>query len=464
MKIFNNLPELAVHQFKINFATGNFSLNITDYAQQDILKIFSLQRQYNSREGFWKFNLDDRKKILTLSTLKKIFFVREGENLISFKDELGRTTKYFYEENLLTRVNYPDGSNIFYFYDENNLLKKVVGRDGKIIFQNEYDELGRITKLNDRNFFYDDQNWQTIENKNIFYIRNRKRLITKIIFPDCSEENFDYDEQKNLIHKVNRNGEENFWTYDGDKLMQKIFPNGLTKNFEYDERGNLIKIFDSEGREEIFKYSTKNFLVMKSFKLNVKDWRQEFFERDILGRILIHDVNGNVKNFSYDENSPLPSLEKTPCGYKISYRYDNAYRILAIRTETGEFFFSQSPMNEIIGDTKIFSEIFRPEKNFSKSDVEIFDFGGRLIEARNKIGEKFKLTRWKYDLNDNCIERRDWKDLQDLNSATGRVEIKKFFYDEQNRLTKKIEKDLITKFQYDCLNHEVRKWQTKINL
>ena len=451
------LPELAKHEIKIDYATGNFSLKIIDYAQCEILKIFSVQREYDSFSKTWSFNLNlsGKPKILTLSTDRKIFLTYEGENLISVKDELGRITKYAYEENFLTQVIYPDGKKIKYTYDKYKNLKSATGRDGKIIFQNDYDEIGRVTKFNNRNFIYDDQCWQVIEDEKIFYIRNRQKLIKKIIYQDNKEENFEYDEKKNLIHKISRNGEENFWTYDNGLLMQEIFPNRLIKNFEYDENKNLIKIFDNLEREEIFKYSKKNLLVKKSTKLNIKDWRVENFERDIIGRLVAHDVNGQITNYAYDDESPLPTMEKTPCGYNFSYRYDDAYRLLAVRTEVGEFFLAYNQMNETVGDTKIFYEIEKPEKNIPKSDIEIFDFGRRLIESRNRVGDKFKLSRWKYDLNDNCIERRDWKDLQDIESATGRVDVIKYFYDEQNRLIKKVEKNLTTIFKYDCLNDVV---------
>lgn len=466
MEIIKILPALAKHEFNINYVTGNFSLEIIDYAQIDILKNFLIRREYNSRGGEWKFNITGKPKILTLSTAREIFLTYEGENLISVKDILGRTTKYFYEDNLPVRVVYPDGSKINYFYDENRQLQKVIGRDGEIIFQNEYDEFGRITKIltaeGSRKFFYDEQNLRTVEDEKIIYKHDHDKLLTKIIFPDGTEENFFYDAAKNLIQKINRQGEENFWTYDDGFLTQEIFPDGLIKNFEYDGRGNLTKIFDSRGREIICKYSTKNFLVEKSTRLNVKDWRREIFQRDIAGRVLVHEINGRATNYAYEEQSPLPALEKTPCGYKFSYRYDDANRLLAAKTEAGEFFFSYTPMNEIIGDTKIFAEIFRPEENFPRADIEIFDFGGRLIESRKKIGDKFKLTRLKYDLNDNCVERRDWLDLQTVQSATGRVSVVKYEYDEQNRLVKKIEKGSVTKFRYDCLNREQGKWRTAI--
>ena len=455
MKKLEILPELGIHKFKIDFVTGNFFVHITDYSQCEILKNFSIEREYNSKVGEWKFNIAGKPKILTLSTKNKIFLLYEGENLIEIKDELGRTTKYFYDENFLKKIIYPDGSKIKYFYDENKMLQKVIGRDGEIIFQNEYDEFGRITKLNSRNFDYDDQNLQVIEDEKIFYKRNHKKLLTKIIYADGTEENFDYDDERNLIYYRNRQGKENFYKYEGGLLTQKIYFDGLERNFEYDKFGNLIKIFDSRGRETILKYSTKNLLIEKKVRLNVKDWRHEIFERDIVGRILMTNINGRITNYAYDENYPLPTLEKTPCGYKFSYRYDRVFRLLAMKTEVGEKFFSYTPMNEIIGDTKIFEKIYRPERNFFQSEIEIFDYGGRLIESRKKFDEKFHLTRYKYDLNNNCVERRDWKDLQDLESATGRVDIKKFEYDAQNRLIKKIEKNSVEKFKYDCLNRRV---------
>ena len=449
------MPELAKHSYNINYATGNFSISVNDYAQREILKNFVISREYNSCSANWKFNIIGRPKKITLNTAREIFLIYEDVNLISIRDELGRVTKFDYDGELLTQVTYPDGGKTKYFYDYDKHLISCVER-GKEIFSADFDDAGRITRLGDRNFFYDDQNFETVENgaKVVVYKRNRQKLITKITYADGTEENFSYDNANNLIFHQTRTGEKYFFKYAGILLTEETLPSGLIKNFEYDERGNLIKFFDSAGREEIYNYNTKNLLIAKETILNRKDSRKEFIERDFSGRILRHEINGSATSYAYDENSPVPSLEETPCGYKFSYRYDDAYRLLAIKTEVGEFNFSYTQMNEVFGNENIFAQTKKIET--PKSDINFFDNGGRLIESREKVGEEFKLIRYVYDKNDNCVERREWQDLQDEKSATGKVFLTIFEYDKQNRLTLEIDAEKYTEYNYDCLNRVTR--------
>lgn len=466
----NILPELARHEFSIDYATGNFALKIIDYAQQDILQNFTVSREYNSRTANWSFNLKDNSPKLTLKTLREIFFIYEGKNLIAVKDEIGRTTRYEYEKNLLSRVIYPDGSYVKYFYDRNKNLERCIEGGGKTLFQNEYDEYGRITQIATldgvRKFFYVDKNRQTFESgrSKIIYKWNRQKLVEKIIYPDGTFEIFRYDENNRLNYKVSRDGKEYFWRYHNEFLTREIFPDGTITKFDYDESGNLIQKTCSSGLEEIYFYSAKNLLIEKRTRLNVKDWRRETFERDIAGRVLRHDINGQITTYAYDGDAPAPALIQTPCGYKFSCFYDKVYRLLTVRTQAGEFFFAHNPMNKIVAaQEKIFEPLIPVEKISEHFDVEIFDNGGRLVEARQKFGEEFKLTRWKYDLNDNCIERRDWQDLQTRQSATGRVKVIRYEYDAQNRLICQNDGETLTKYYYDCLNRLTRKKIAKVD-
>ena len=460
------LPELARHKYKIDYATGNFTLHITDYAQCDILKIFVVEREYNSRTGIWKFNLDGRPQKITLGTLREVRFIYEGKNLIAVQDELGRITRYEYDGNFLIRVIYPDGSKINYSYNYEKHLTACVEL-GKKIFQNEYDEFGRLIKISNddtRNFFYDDKNRMTIESgrDDIVYKWTRRKLIEKIFYADATSEIFKYDTDFRLNYKLSRNGDEYFWRYTAGRLTREIFPDGKIISYEYDADGNLIRKTYSNGGEEIFSYSSKNLLIKKLVRLNIKDWRREFFSRDIAGRILTHDINGQVTSYAYDEESPVPSMIKTPCGYKFSCTYDKGFRLLAIKSEIGEFFFAHTPMNKIVAEQEnIFAPIEKPEKFTDDAAIKIFDNGGRLIEARQKVDDKFKLIRWKYDLNDNCIERREWLDLQTLESATGRVKVTQYEYDAQNRLIFEFDGENVAKYYYDCLNRLTRERKGK---
>ncbi len=469
MEFLKNLPKLALHKYEINYATGNFSVTVNDYALRDILEDVTVTRTYDSLFGTWRFNIKGKPKKIVLKNSREIYLTYEGKNLISFKGRLGRITRYEYDGNILKCVIYPDGSRVRYLYDFDKNLIACIERDGKKIFQNEYDDIGRIVKFSNsegtRNFFYDIQNRQTIESgqNTIIYRWNRRKLIEEIDFADETFEKYIYDSDGKLNYKLCRNGEEYFWRYNEQGLLRReVFPDGHMVKFEYDERGNIIRKIDNFGHEEIFRYSKKNLLMERKVRLNIKDWRVETVVRDFAGRILQYKVNDQVTTYVYDEKAPVPSLIQTPCGYKFSCRYDEVYRLLALKTEVGEYFFTYNQLNESFDNENIFAQIETPkkietpEKNLPKADIEIYDEGGRLIESREKVGEKYKLIRLKYDKNDNCLERREWERLQDRFSATGRVKILKYEYDKQNRLTKKIDGENFIEYSYDCLNRCVK--------
>ena len=146
MEIYKTLPKLAENKIKIDYATGNFSISVNDYAQREILKNFVISREYNSCSANWKFNIVGRPKKITLNTEREIFLIYEGENLISIRDELGRVTKFDYDGEILTQVTYPDGGKTKYFYDYDKHLISCVER-GKEIFSADFDDAGRITRL-----------------------------------------------------------------------------------------------------------------------------------------------------------------------------------------------------------------------------------------------------------------------------------------------------------------------------
>ena len=103
MELGKNLPELARHEWTIDYATGNFTLKVIDYAQADILKNFIVSREYTSRKDGWQFNIDGRPPKITLKTLREIFFTYAGKNPAVVRDGIGRLTRYEYDGKIYLR-------------------------------------------------------------------------------------------------------------------------------------------------------------------------------------------------------------------------------------------------------------------------------------------------------------------------------------------------------------------------
>ena len=81
---------------------------------------------------------------MKLKTLHEIFFIYEGKNLIAVKDKIGRVTRYEYEENLLRRVIYPDGTFEIFRYDENNRMIYKMTREGQELFWRYFKDFLKI--------------------------------------------------------------------------------------------------------------------------------------------------------------------------------------------------------------------------------------------------------------------------------------------------------------------------------
>lgn len=348
--MFKALPKLAQNQTRINYATGDFIINVNDYAQHDILKNFVISREYHSRKNGWTFNRNfSTEKIILDSTSEVKIFLNE-DRLSEILDMINRRTIYEYQDGLLIKIIYPDRSFIIYNYDQNQRLISCIDRNGEIIFKNEYDELGRLTRTKDlkgvRVFWYEDDNRRTIETPaNIIYNWNRQKQIEQINYQNGNSEIFDYDGDKLIFWRDRRSNEYQF-EYQGENLISETLPGDLIKNYFYDN-DQLIAENDNQGHEIYYRYSSKGFLIAKDVRLSIKSWRREKFQRDALGRIIKHEVNGRITNYSYDDNSPNPTLKTTPNNYKFNYRYDPVNRLLAIQSLNTEIKFTYDPLNEV---------------------------------------------------------------------------------------------------------------------
>ena len=330
------------------------------------------------------------------------------------------------------------------------------------------------------------------------YYWNRRNQIEKLVYEDGMEERFEYDAVGRVVYKKDRSNKETRWEYDGNGLpVREERKDGLILDYSYDELGRLARMHDNFDGEEQYRWNSNGWLIEKKTRLTGHAWRKEAWERDMVGRILSYSRNGNKTRYVYEAGSPMPHLMETSCGAKFSYRYDKVFRLRAIQSSAGERLISYNVLDlvareeDALKNCRTYTYDFQgkeldgkeapffdfpgnPEKSsvmkmgngtykdqsgillhhdakgrleeVRRADDQAllarfrYDIGGRMTEERRAWEDekeapgKFRLRRWKYDDNDNVIEERIWLDPQEQTSTRGRIQIRHYDYDAQDRL------------------------------
>ena len=280
------------------------------------------------------------------------------------------------------------------------------------------------------------------------------------------DKQYKYDENNNLIHYKNSNGEECWYGYDENgkyNYFRHKFPNGsdysyeydkYTDNFlptdvnEYDENNNLIHYKDSDD-EWWKKYDEKGNLIY----YRDHDGYEEWYKYDNNNNNLIHcetskgfeewidfDKNGNEIHFTnsegyeeyneYDENNNLIHL-KTSDGYEEWYKYDDNNNLIHCETSDG---YEQWNKYDEKGNVTHFKNSNDYEEWYEYDekgnvihfkDSDGYEYWKDYNENHNKIHFKNSVgyEKWKdYDENHNEIHYKDsdgfeyWKDYNEENS------------------------------------------------
>lgn len=465
---------------------------------------------------------------ITLSNGKEISLQYEDGRLIALADYTKRELFYQYDEKgLLRRVIYPNQIGIQYEYDDRTRLISCTDRNGTRRFLLSYDEYGRVEKLSMSTgetyvYRYADQDRRTIVlneatmGYNTFYW-NYRNQVERILNEEGEEERIGYDEAGRVVYRQDISGKVTRYTYDEKGfLTREELSEGLTIDYSYNELGKLVRKRDNLDGEEQYTWNKNGWLVKKKTRLTGEAWRQEQWERDMVGRVIAYSKNGNRIGYAYEGNVPLPHLMEMPCGGQFRYRYDIVNRPLLIQSDHGERLFGYNVLDlvaritDALGNQQAYLYDLQgesldgkqaPEFDFPGSREErrdilsvgeayegkteflckydakgrltevryssdgllaarfLYDIGGRLTEERIDGGKKAEgekslwLRRWRYDVNDNIVEERKWLDPQDETSTRGRIYILRYEYDAQNRVV--VSEDNMgerREYEYDSLN------------
>jgi len=370
---------------------------------------------------------------------KRLKFEYHDNKISSITDHIGRTMHYYYEGELLTKVEDRNHGITTYTYNENGYMDSITDANGKTYVENKFDKKGRVIwqKFNESQevfVTYDEKEkvntfYYTADDASEQFYYNNKLLVTKVVKQDGSTEEYDYDKWENKIFIKDGNGNITKRIYDENaNIVLLENPDGTKENWKYNESGFVIQHTKANGQNIFTEYDKNNNVTKQKEQLQDQYYAVTTYKRDSKGRVTeVKDANGFVTKYVYkSEQYHLPTqiinehhtidMEYDDVGRKISqtiegctenYYYNNNDSL--VKQEDGE------------GNTTItlYNKMDEPVKKFLPNEYQsgkpqkcyeyIYDSFDRVIKTITPEGSVFALKRdnWgrvRKEINPNCYD------------------------------------------------------------
>lgn len=411
---------------------------------------------------------------------KKTFFYDDNHQRISVTSPEGAVYQRTYDQDGNTSsLTDPMGHKVEIQYLRRGLPSSIREKDGGISSM-EYDENGNLIRYED-----------ALGNVTEYNYENGS--ITKIIYPDRSEEKFYYDSRNNLLCRQDACGHSIRFAYDeADRPVSRTDGRGNTFLCTYDECDRILTIQNPAGFIREYHYSaTGKIDSMTDFDGNEQKWL--YNEMDLV--VAYINKRGALTSYSYDKNDNLSEVI-LPNGGKIINTYDSRGRRIRREDELGAVTnYTYDADGRLVCEesdgavkTYAYDSCGRPvsicEKDGSSSSVE-YDAMGRVTRLYKADGSSFQ---YQFDLLGRCILRTDAtgcrreyrydpcgrltdivQDGRKIHSCTyypdGRLKEEKRalepgvvnYYDEAGNLSERhFETGYRQFFEYDVLNRRIR--------
>lgn len=232
----------------------------------------------------------------------------------------GKRVEYIYGDlGQRTKVIYPDGMTVNYYYDDKIRLKSISVGSNYVNYK--YDSLERLYKKEFTGGLY------------VEYSYNAQGMLCKLVYADLSgileSLEYSYDENGNKEEiKQYRKGipdENGVYKYCYDKLnfLIEVKKNGqTTERYQYDGKGNRIWK-EAGGKEYLYFYNDLNQLILceeKGEPNNTYEYRY-----DKRGNLVEEKCKNRVRYFTYGADNRLEKvelLEKGDIIVKVEYGYN----------------------------------------------------------------------------------------------------------------------------------------------
>lgn len=403
--------------------------------------------------------------------------------LTQIKDAVGHTITLEYTNQLLTRASatFHNGSITYaydskkrlikrtdamgfttvYDYDRENHLDEITDANGHKtnISYNASGMVSRIkTEVSDKSIRYDGDKTVFIDytepqNQYSYYRWDEKgRVIEKVGLCCGIQSKMEYDEDDNVVKRIDANGNVTTYTYDDrGNMLSLTDPLGNSERYTYDEKFNQVTSFtDKNGNNYRFTYNDKGAMISLSGPLG---YTNNFTYNDKGWPLTTTDANSNVTSTVYNEDGTTASVMDA-AGFTTQYNYDaygNLMTLTDARNNTTSYSYDNN--NQIISQTDALGNvtsvsydkvgnIVRVKNAKNQITAYTYDALGQILSMTNAAGGTYTYT---YDGKGNVLSVTDpmgikvtqtWNEKNKILSQTnGEGEVTSYDYDAKGNLT-----------------------------
>jgi len=306
-------------------------------------------------------------------------------------DVAGRVTRReINDRGETTKIVGPDGDVSEFIYDAYG-RKTAETKLGKTV-RFSYDRLNRISKREDSSGITTYDYADLPQSCSSCSLSSQP---TRIVLPDGRVVSNLYDSEGRLLARTRHPGTNQSATttyaYDNDNnLIAKVDPNGAYTRYSYDAQGRLVKVTDPVGKELKYTYNGRGRI--DSITDGTVTTRYEFDEHGNV--VSATDPNGNRGTFGYDAKNRLTTT-RNAIGEVTSYHYDKLDRLVQVDDATGNSTFNRYDMRGRLIETQLPG---------GATHARTFDALGRVASEKMPDG---LITSFSYDAWNRITGKED---------------------------------------------------------
>ena len=314
----------------------------------------------------------------------------------------GSITYAYDAKKRLTKRTDAMGYTTVYDYDRENHLDEITDANGHKtnIFYNASGMVARMkTEVSDKSIRYDGDktvfiDYTAPQNQYSYYRWDDKgRVIEKVGLCCGIQSKLEYDEDDNVIKRIDANGNATTYTYDDrGNMLSLTDAEGNTERYTYDPDFNQVTSFaDKNGNTYQFVYDQKGNLTSLNGPLG---FSSTFTYNDKGWPVTTTDANGNVTRTTYNTDGTTANVMDA-AGYTTTYAYDQCGNITSLtdgRNNTTTYAYDKN--NQITSQTDA----------LGNTTTVSYDKVGNIVRVKNA---KNQICAYSYDALGNVLTQTD---------------------------------------------------------